>query len=314
MTIQPIHSGAVELTGNNPLPTTAGTIQLAEWAAELGAAHQLGTALCKTAFVPKDFMGKPEAAAAAILTGKSVGLDPMNALANIFVVHGRPAMYARTMVALVMAQGHEIVRSEATNESVTIMARRKGQERWQEFTWSIQRATLAGYVSNAKYKTDPIAMLTAKAQAEACRVIAPDVLAGMPYSAEEMELEDMGEKPQDAPAPVKTTKITRKPKADAPAPAAAPAAPAPAAEPQAPVNTGHPDDDRGTEPAFDPETGEMQDAEGPAALEPTWDEELEALAGNAQALRSLYNRASAGGADKLTLDRIVTAGQEASKN
>lgn len=307
MTIQPIHAGAVELTGNNPLPTTAGTIQLAEWAAELGAAHQLGTALCKTAFVPKDFMGKPEAAAAAILTGKSVGLDPMNALANIFVVHGRPAMYARTMVALVMAQGHEIVRREATNESVTIMARRKGQERWQEFTWSIQRATLAGYTSNAKYKTDPIAMLTAKAQAEACRVIAPDVLAGMPYSAEEMELEDMGEKPQDAPAPVKTTKITRKPKADAPVPAAAPAppAPAPVAEPLAPQEP---------EPAFDHETGEMQDDDGPAVLEPTWDEELEALAGNAQALRSLYNRASAGGADKLTLDRIVTAGQEASKN
>lgn len=309
MTIQPIHSGAVELTGNNPLPTTAGTIQLAEWAAELGAAHQLGTALCKTAFVPKDFMGKPEAAAAAILTGKSVGLDPMNALANIFVVHGRPAMYARTMVALVMAQGHQVERTEATNESVTISARRKGSERWQEFTWSIKRATIAGYTSNAKYKTDPIAMLTAKAQAEACRVIAPDVLAGMPYSAEEMELEDLGEQPKDAPPPVKTTKITRKPKADAPAPAVAPApapaAPAPAVEPQAPEET---------EPAFDPETGEMQDDEGPAALEPTWDEELEALAGNAQALRSLYNRASAGGADKLTLDRIVTAGQEASKN
>src|SRR6478736_7706771 len=79
------------------LPATAATVSLMEWAQELGAAHQLGTALCSTEFVPASFRGKPEAAAAAILAGKSLGLDPMNALANIFVVSGRPSMYARTM-------------------------------------------------------------------------------------------------------------------------------------------------------------------------------------------------------------------------
>lgn len=280
MSIQPFNQpGELATTG---LPTSAGTIQLAEWAAELGAAHQLGTALCKTAFVPKDFMGKPEAAAAAILTGKSVGLDPMNALANIFVVHGRPAMYARTMVALVMAQGHEIVRTEATNESVTISARRKGTERWSDFTWTIQRATLAGYTSNAKYKTDPIAMLTAKAQAEACRVIAPDVLAGMPYSAEEMELEDLGES-APSPAPVKTRKLTRKTTSK----------PTPTVEPVA-----------------DETTGEVQD-DGPAAvLETDWDAELADTEGDREALLTLWNRAVAEGAPAEVIDRITEAGSK----
>lgn len=79
MSIQPFNPAGEVATQTN-LPASTGTIQLAEWAAELGAAHQLGIALCKTAFVPKDFMGKPEAAAAAILAGKSLGLDPMNAL------------------------------------------------------------------------------------------------------------------------------------------------------------------------------------------------------------------------------------------
>lgn len=280
MSIQPFNQpGELATTG---LPTSAGTIQLAEWAAELGAAHQLGAALCKTAFVPKDFMGKPEAAAAAILTGKSVGLDPMNALANIFVVHGRPAMYARTMVALVMAQGHEIVRTEATNESVTISARRKGTERWSDFTWTIQRATLAGYTSNAKYKTDPIAMLTAKAQAEACRVIAPDVLAGMPYSAEEMELEDLGES-APSPAPVKTRKLTRKTTSK----------PTPTVEPVA-----------------DETTGEVQD-DGPAAvLETDWDAELADTEGDREALLTLWNRAVAEGAPAEVIDRITEAGSK----
>lgn len=294
MSIQPINQpGTVEVPGGNPLGNSAGTIQLAEWAAELGAAHQLGTALCKTAFVPKDFMGKPEAAAAAILAGKSLGLDPMNALSNIFVVHGRPALYARTMTALVMAQGHEVVRTEATPERVTVSARRRGQDHWQEFTWTIGRAKTAGYTSNSKYQSDPIAMLTAKAQAEACRTIAPDVLAGMPYSAEEVELEDMGEKPAAAEsAPAKTRKLTRKTKTEA---AERPARPAPEPAP---------------EPVADETTGEIQD-DGPAAvLETDWDAEIEQASSNRDALLALWNRGMDEGAPQDVIDRIVDAGSK----
>jgi len=190
---------------------TATTVSLMEWAQELEAAHRLGMALCGTEFVPVTFRGKPEAAAAAILSGKSLGLDPMNALANIFVVQGRPAMYARTMVALVLSAGHDVRRGAATAESVTVLARRKGQSDWQEFTWSIDRARQAGYLSNKKYSTDPIAMLTAKAQAEACRTIAPDVLTGVAaYSVEEVELEDMGEVPAAKLAPASEPKARAK--------------------------------------------------------------------------------------------------------
>lgn len=302
MTIQPITHASESGAQLTALPSTAGTVQLAEWAAELQSAHQLGTALCGTEFVPAGFRGKPEAAAAAILAGKSLGLDPMNALSNIFVVHGRPALYARTMVALVMAQGHEVVRTEATPERVTVSARRKGQQQWQDFTWSIQRARTAGYTGNKKYDTDPIAMLTAKAQAEACRTVAPDVLAGMPYSAEEVELEDMGEKTPaggkgEAP---KTRKLSR-PKAKA---AESPARPAPEPAPAAPAAE--------PEPVADTETGEVQEAQPEPEPEPVdYAAEVEARYGNADALRELYNMASADGQDREILDLIATAGREA---
>src|SRR5690625_115729 len=156
-----------------------GIVDLQSWAQELDAAHRLGNALCQTDFVPKDFKGKPEAAAAAILAGKALGLDPMNSLQNIFVIHGKPALYARTMAGMVMEHGHELQRTVATPEQVTIMARRKGQAEWQEFTWTIDRAKAAGYTKNKLYQSDPIAMHTAKAQAEACRTIAPGVLTGV---------------------------------------------------------------------------------------------------------------------------------------
>lgn len=190
---------------------SSGMVDLAAWAQELTAAHQIGSALCKTAFVPKDFQGKPDAAAAAILAGKSLGMDPLSALQNIYVIHGRPGLYSRTMHALVMAQGHEVIRTNATPESVTVQARRKGSKDWQEFTWTIQRATTAGYTkSNAKYKENPVEMLSAKAIAEACRVIAPDVLTGIAAYAVE-ELEDVGERPTPAASAVDRLKAAAQP-------------------------------------------------------------------------------------------------------
>lgn len=188
------------------LPQTAAVIQLGEWAAELAAAHSIATALASSSFLPmglrqksknvfKNFEELTNDAAAVILAGKSVGLDPMQSVQNIFPVHGMPSMYARTMGALVMAQGHEIRRTAATNDAVTYAVRRKGDTDWQDFTWTIDRAKKAGFTSNAKYQSQPIEMLGAKALAEACRTVFPDILLGMAYSVEDMELEDMGEQP-----------------------------------------------------------------------------------------------------------------------
>lgn len=255
----PAAGGLTPAGGAPALNLTATTVSLLEWAQELEAAHRLGTALCGTEFVPASFRGKPEAAAAAILAGKSLGLDPMNALSNIFVVQGRPAMYARTMVALVLAAGHDVRRRSASADSVTVVARRKGQTEWQEFTWTIARAQLAGYLSNKKYSTDPTAMLTAKAQAEACRTIAPDVLTGVAaYSVEEVELEDMGETVTTvaaAPAEAKPKRTVRRQQAPAPeVPDVVATPPAPEPEPE-PEDEAPTDDEAATDQEPVPEPG-----------------------------------------------------------
>lgn len=224
--------GAAAQFGAAVIPPTATTISLMEWAQELSAAHQLGTALCGTEFVPASFRGKPEAAAAAILAGKSLGLDPMNALANIFVVSGRPSMYARTMAALVMQAGHTIRRIQATEQSVIYEGKRKGDNTFTRVEWTIARAQKAGYTSNKKYQTDPIGMLTAKCQAEICRVIAPDVLTGIAAtSVEEVELDDLGETVASPAAEPKAKRtITRKQQPAPELPAAVHDAPAPEEE------------------------------------------------------------------------------------
>lgn len=212
-----------------PLPRTADVIQINEWAAELDAAHRLASMLAAANFLPMTLRKKSNGAmkteqeaavdaTAVILAGKSVGMDPMQAVQNIFPVHGMPSMYARTMQGLVLAAGHDVEFVESDETHATVRARRKGRE-WREYTWTIDRARKAGYLSNKKYDSDPRAMLTAKALAEACRLTAPDVLLGMAYSAEERELEDLGETTPAAPAIEKPkTKVSRKSAPKAPAP------------------------------------------------------------------------------------------------
>lgn len=163
--------------------------QLMAHAQAMTAAKQLGDALAGTDMVPADYKGKPGNAAAAILYGAELGLNPIQSLQQIFVVQGKPAIYARTAVALVKRHGILVETLSSTNDSVTVRATDARTRQVEESTWDIARAEQAKYTGNAKYKTDPQAMLYAKAAMEVCRKIAPDVLLGIPYAREELDLE-----------------------------------------------------------------------------------------------------------------------------
>lgn len=176
---------------------------LMEHAKAMGAAYDLAAALCKTNMVPAAYQNKPDNGAAAILYGAELGLTPIQSMQQIFVVHNTPAIYARTMVALVTARGHEVWESESTPESVTVCGRRRGSDIVNQSTWTYERARKAGYTSNKKYDTDPQAMLYAKAATEVCRKMAPDVLLGIAYSREELEMEPRRVESQRVAAPTR---------------------------------------------------------------------------------------------------------------
>ncbi|QCG77866.1 RecT-like ssDNA binding protein [Gordonia phage SmokingBunny] len=163
--------------------------QLMQHAEAMGAAKKLADAMCSSELVPAIYRGKPANGAAAILYGGELGLNPIQSLQQIFVVHGQPAIYARTMVALVKSHGYAIQTVESTDTSVTVRGGDPRTGETEESTWTYERARRAGYTSNKKYETDPQAMLYAKAATEVCRKIAPHVLLGIAYSREELELE-----------------------------------------------------------------------------------------------------------------------------
>jgi len=63
------------------------------------------TEIVATAFCPKAYLGKPRDAMIAILAGRNVGLNPLQALRGIAVINGRPSMYGEDRSAVVQAGG-----------------------------------------------------------------------------------------------------------------------------------------------------------------------------------------------------------------
>lgn len=299
------------------MPGATGIANLEAWVAALGHANQIASFMANSNFVPLPLRQKSKGVfksvdeltmdvTAIIMAGASVGYDPFQAVQQMFIVHGSPAMYARSMVALVKSHGHKVDQLAASAQSVTVRARHRDESDWQEFTWDMDRANRAGYTSNPKYKTNPQEMLYAKAATEACRRMFPEVLAGIsPYSVEESELEDLGEAPS-APAPAApaakpaTRKVTR----------ARPAAPAPVA-PAVIHDAPEPEAETEGDEAFDTATGEAIDEGTPAALEVNYFDEIEARAGDVSALTALWRQASAEGQPQDVLDAIGSAGAAA---
>lgn len=194
-------------------------------------AQWLADAMCKSAYVPQKFQGKPDDGTAAILFGAEVGLSPIASLRSVIVIHGMPGFEARTMKAILMGHGYRFKQVEATREVCRVAAwSPKGDEAEAEIT--LDDCKLEGWVpkpaegldhdpdpdtktdwvgewktgrngeyyvvkGNMKYITSPRTMLIAKATAAVCRDIAPHLLLGMP-AAEDMYDSDWD---GDAPGP-----------------------------------------------------------------------------------------------------------------
>lgn len=141
-----------------------------------------------TEFVPKGIRGSAPATAAAILYGREVGLPPMTSLSSTHVVDGRPAINAEAMRALVFAAGHEISVDTSNGSECTMRGRRRGSDQWTSVTWSLAMARAANLVGRDNWKKYPRAMLAARATAELCRLIFPDVIHG--FAAVE-EIDDL---------------------------------------------------------------------------------------------------------------------------
>jgi hypothetical protein len=175
-------------------PSTKGLQRLRAEVDAMKDAATMARGIAASGFVPEHWLKdkSPEQAvasmASAILFGAELGLSAMRSVNELFVVRGKPAMYSRTMAALVRSAGYVIEPVEETPQRVAWKGYRDGS--WKFSEWTMERAQQAGYTTNKLYQTEPIAMLRAKCIAELCRIAYQDVLLGMDYSIEEISLID----------------------------------------------------------------------------------------------------------------------------
>lgn len=170
--------------------------RLGEWVQAASHAHQLVAPLVNTHFVPDTYKPKVDArataeqkaeatqiavanATAAVLQGITLGLDPMTALQQIYVVHGRPGMYAKIKVALVQSRGHEVWTEDLSDTRAVVAGRRRGTDAIERVAITMDQARKAGWTRNDNYTKTPQDMLWARAASRVCDRIASDALMGI---------------------------------------------------------------------------------------------------------------------------------------
>ena len=95
------------------------------WIDVMDRGVELAEIIANTDFVPKGLRGNQPAILAAILYGHEVGLEPMQSLAKISVIEGRPSLWAEAQRALILAAGHEMWVEESTVTRATVAGRRR---------------------------------------------------------------------------------------------------------------------------------------------------------------------------------------------
>jgi hypothetical protein len=146
--------------------------------------------------------------AAAVLYGLSLGLDPLTALQQIYLVHGRPGMYARLKVALAQRAGHEVWETEHGPTRSVVCGRRRGSTEIVTVAITIEDAERAGWTTNPQYQRIPADMLYARAAARVVDRVAADDLLGIPT------VEDLGDLTPTVSTPVTVDSVTARPVLD----------------------------------------------------------------------------------------------------
>ena len=228
----PLDSGTLEVFPPRADAPAITGVTLREHVNMMKEAHYFADAVCRTAMCPDIYRNKPQEATAVILYGHELGLSPIASLQTVINVHGKPGLEARTMKALLKSRGFKFRVTERSETRFRIEAWEPGSDKRNDppdevSEWTIERAVKAGFCprpdpttksgykefakrsggvavdGNMKYITQPTEMLEAKGTAEVCRAIAPEILLGLPISADEFDdfVDRVADTDDDEPAP-----------------------------------------------------------------------------------------------------------------
>ena len=153
---------------------------------EWGMMREQANVLVKTGFLPTS-INTPEKAMAIMLTGKELGIPPMQALRGVDVIQGKPTIKPEMMLALCVKRipGFKYCFGICDNESATFTCSRPEMLEPYTNTFTMKDAITAGLSEKDIWKKYPGNMLRWRALGNALHIVASDVLVGV-YTPEEM--------------------------------------------------------------------------------------------------------------------------------
>jgi hypothetical protein len=158
--------------------------------------YRMSQALARSGLLPETLRGKPDDVAVVLMTGRELGLEPMQALRGIHVVKGRPTMAADLLAGLVLKSGlcEYLTLVESTPTRASYRTKRVGSEQFVQMSYSMEDANRAGLSTNDNYRKSPNAMLRARCVAAIVRAVYPDVAYGL-YLKDEIVEEEVERAP-----------------------------------------------------------------------------------------------------------------------
>lgn len=145
--------------------------------------------LASSDLVPKEYRGNSANCFVAMQWGAQLGLKTLQALQNLAVINGRPALWGDTMIALVRGSPLcEYILEERDGDTAVCRVKRRGEAE-QVRTFSIEDAKRAGlWNKQGPWTQYPDRMLQLRARAFALRDVFPDILRGIPMAEEVQDI------------------------------------------------------------------------------------------------------------------------------
>ena len=174
-------------------------------------------AMAVSNLLPVTYQNHPENVLVALAQGQALGIAPIQAMNQINVIKGKPALSADLIAALVRRAGHRLrVEGDDTYAQVTIIRADDPDYIPKPVRWDIERAKRAGLLGNPSWQKYPAAMLRARAISEAARAWANDALYGFIYTPEEIDSSWVPDADPDTGEPVQATQQEREQEAAPP--------------------------------------------------------------------------------------------------
>lgn len=156
---------------------------------ELAAMQQWADIWVASGMLPNHIVNASQALA-IMFAARDLGLKPTAALKGLYVVKGKVGMEFQTMNGLCQAKlpEYELQVVERSNKACQLRARRSRAHEFTEMRFTIEDAAQAGLTTGDVWKKYTADMLYAKCGERLLRAIASDILLGIAYDGEEMQV------------------------------------------------------------------------------------------------------------------------------